>query len=92
MNGKESENTNFTITRKKETDENKETLSGYDNKGEEKTSSTSKNKEKAHAGYVQMYKYGKHLFNSMYKRACASQETTISKMEKTVDIYSYEIK
>ena len=66
MNGKELEIVNANIMWDKEADKHKETLSAYDNNGEENILSTSEKKEKAGDGYVFMYECGKHLFCSMY--------------------------
>ena len=62
----------------KEADTDKETSSEYDINYEEKTSSTSENKEKARDGYFFMYECGKHLLHSMYECACVAQEKAIS--------------
>ena len=80
------ESINTTIPCDKEEDKHKGTSSAYDIKDEEKNLSTSKRKEKARDGYVCMYKCGKHLLHSTYKRACAAQETTINNMKHIVGI------
>ena len=81
MNGKELETINVTITCNTEVNNYKETLSVYDNEGEEHTSITSENKVKACDGYVRMYGLGKRLFYSAYDRMCASQETIIGEVK-----------
>ena len=62
MNGKQFESINVTITCNKEAYKYKQTLGGYDNKGKEKTSSMSENKENSCDGYVIMYSCGKKYF------------------------------
>ena len=91
MNGKELEIINVTITYDMEANKQKENLNAYDNKGKEKTSIMSENKEKACDGYVSMYECRKHLFNSKYESACEAQETTTSNMKEILDMCKYEI-
>ena len=61
--------------------EKEKTSSVYDIKGEEKTSRTSENKEKARYDYVCIYKCGKKFCTSTFKRAWVAQETTISQIK-----------
>ena len=76
-----------------ELDSNNEmqTLSEYNIKGEENTSSTDKNKEKTQDGYVRIYECGKIFFISTFESVCAEQETTIRKMKEIMDMYKYYI-
>ena len=60
--------------------------------GKVNTSSTSENKEKAHDGYVCIYKCRKNLLHSAYKHACTSHERSISHIKEIVEIIYYEIK
>ena len=75
----------------KEVDIDKETLSMYDIKGKEKTSSTSEKKEKERDGYVYMYECGKYLLHSSYDHAYAEDETTINQMKEIMEIFNSEI-
>ena len=52
----------------------------------------SKNKEKAHDGYIRMYEGVKYLLHSTYELTCAAHETNISKMKEIVEIFSSEKK
>ena len=54
-------------------DKYKQNLSAYDIKGEEKTSGTYEKKEKERNGYVCIYKLGKILCTSNFKRTCSAQ-------------------
>ena len=74
MNGQELECFNAKISCNKEADKHKENLSVNDNKGEEKTLSTSENKEKARDGYVRIYECGKKFCNSTSECAFVAQE------------------
>ena len=62
-------------------DKDKQTLSAYGIKGEEKTSSTYENKEQARYGYVRIYECGLKKFTSTFECACAAQETAISQIK-----------
>ena len=84
MDGKESEIINVTINTTR--DNHKENSSVYDSNGKEKTSITSEKKEKARDSYVRMYECGKKLLHSTYRCACASHDTTKSKMKEIVEI------
>ena len=82
MNGKESEIINVTSICNKESNKLKDTLSTYGNKGKEKTSSTSKKKEKARDGYVRMYECRKQFLHSTYECACTEKAMYINIMEE----------
>ena len=69
-----------------EENENKETSSAYDIKGEENTSRMSEKKEKSRDGYINMYECGKHLLHSTYEGVCEAKDMKTSKTKYCGDI------
>ena len=65
---------------------NKKTLDKYYIKGEENIL-----RYKSRDGYVCMYECCIHLLHSMYERACAAYQTTISHMKEIVEIFNPKI-
>ena len=78
INGKELESIKGTHKYDNQENKHKETSSTYDNEGEEKTSSTSENKEKSRDGYVRMYECGNNFCHSTHKHVWTKMYISIS--------------